>query len=146
MKKRQTIKNIKRVSCRFDMYVPEERLAWQILQSNYQEPPDWKKQDYTSIISKAMIGHYDRKEETHLTHEELLAKVQESIRRETEEIKKSFPQTPFPMMYPYMPIPALGMQTAAAQKEKQTQEQTDTPQTEEINETALDFMDSFMGG
>ena len=100
MKKRQTIKNIKRVSCRFDMDVPEERRAWQILQSNYQEPPDGKKQDYTSIIAKAMIGHYDRKEETHLTHEELLLKVQESIRREVEELRKSFPQTPFPMMYP----------------------------------------------
>ena len=145
MKKRQTIKNIKRVSCRFDMDVPEERRAWQILQSNYQEPPDGKKQDYTSIIAKAMIGHYDRKEETHLTHEELLAKVQESIRREAEEIKKSFPQTPFPMMYPtYMPIPAPGMQTAVGQQEKQTQEQADTSQTEEINEAALDFMDSFM--
>ena len=146
MKKRQTIKNIKRVSCRFDMDVPEERRAWQILQSNYQEPPDGKKQDYTSIIAKAMIGHYDRKEETHLTHEELLAKVQESIRREAEEIKKSFPQTPFPMMYPYMPIPIPGMQTATAQQEIQTQEQADTPQTEEINDAALDFMDSFIGG
>ena len=146
MKKRQTIKNIKRVSCRFDMDVPEERRAWQILQSNYQEPLDGKKQDYTSIIAKAMIGHYDRKEETHITHEELLAKVQETIRREAEEIKKSFPQTPFPMMYPYMPITTPGMQTAAAQQEKQTQEQTDTSQTEEINDAALDFMDSFMGG
>ncbi len=47
MKKRQTIKNVKRVSCRFDMDVPEERRAWQILQGNYQEPPDGKKQDYT---------------------------------------------------------------------------------------------------
>ena len=146
MKKRQTIKNIKRVSCRFDMDVLEERRAWQILQSNYQEPPDGKKQDYTSIIAKAMIGHYDRKEEMHLTHEELLAKVQESIRREAEEIKKSFPQAPFPMMYPYMPIPAPGMQTAAGRTEKQTQEQAGIQQTEEINDAALDFMDSFMGG
>lgn len=46
MGKRQAIKNIKRVSCRFDMDVPEERRAWQILQGNYQEPPDGKKQDY----------------------------------------------------------------------------------------------------
>ncbi len=61
-----------------------------------------------------MIGHYDRKEETHLTNEELLAKMQESIKREAEEIKKSFPQAPFPMMYPYMPI-APGMQNAAVQ-------------------------------
>lgn len=40
MAKRQTIKNIKRVSCRFDMDVPEERRAWQILQGSYQKPPD----------------------------------------------------------------------------------------------------------
>ena len=145
MKTRQTIKNIKRVSCRFDMDVPEERRAWQILQGRYQQPPDGKKQDYSSIIAEAMIGHYDRKEETHLTNEELLAKVQESIKREAEEIKKSFPQTPFPMVYPYMPIPSPGMQnTAAVQPEKQ--EQAGTQQDEEIiNDAALDFMDSFMG-
>ena len=145
MKKRQTIKNIKRVSCRFDMDIPEERRAWQILQSNYQEPPDGKKQDYTSIIAKAMTGYYDRKEETHLTNEELLAKLQESIQREAEEIKKNITHTPFPMMYPYMPIPSPGMQNAAAvQPDKQ--EQAVTQQNEEkINDAALDFMDSFMG-
>lgn len=75
MGKRQAIKNIKRVSCRFDMDVPEERRAWQILQGNYREPPDGKKRDYTSIIAKAMVGYFDREEEAHLTHEELLAKM-----------------------------------------------------------------------
>lgn len=145
MKTRQTIKNIKRVSCRFDMDVPEERRAWQILQGRYQEPPDGKKQDYSSIIAEAMIGYYDRKEETHLTNEELLAKMQESIRMEAEEIKKSFPQTPFPMMYPYMPI-TQGMQSAV-EPGKQAQEQTGTLQSEEIiNDAALDFMDSFISG
>ena len=144
MGKRQAIKNIKRVSCRFDMDVPEERRAWQILQKRYEEPPDGKKQDYSSIIAKAMIGHYDRKEEKHLTNEELLAKMQESIRKESEEIKKSFPQAPFPMMYPYMPI-AQGMQGVTVQPEKQ--EQKGIKQDEEaINDAALDFMDSFMGG
>lgn len=148
MGKRQAIKNIKRVSCRFDMDVPEERRAWQILQGNYQEPPDGKKQDYTSIIAKAMIGYYDRKEETDLTHEELLAKMQESIQREAEEIKKSFPQTLYPMMYPYMPMAMPGMQTevAKAEKPERMETQTKIPETEELNEAALDFMDSFMGG
>ena len=148
MGKRQAIKNIKRVSCRFDMDVPEERRAWQILQGNYQEPPDGKKQDYTSIIAKAMIGYYDRKEENHLTHEELLAKIQESIQREAAEIKKSFPQTPYPMMYPYMPMAMPGMQTETVKTEKaeQVETQTKMPETEELNEAALDFMDSFMGG
>ncbi len=148
MGKRQAIKNIKRVSCRFDMDVPEERRAWQILQGNYQEPPDGKKQDYTSIIAKAMIGYYDRKEETDLTHEELLAKVQEIIQREVAEIKKNFPQTPYPMIYPYMPMAMPGMQTETEKTEKaeQMETQTKTLETEELNEAALDFMDSFMGG
>lgn len=148
MGKRQAIKNIKRVSCRFDMDVPEERRAWQILQGYYQEPPDGKKQDYTSIIAKAMIGYYDRKEENRLTHEELLAKMQESIQREAAEIKKSFPQTPYPMMYPYMPMAMSGMQTEVAKAEKPESMETHTkmPETEELNEAALDFMDSFMGG
>lgn len=148
MGKRQAIKNIKRVSCRFDMDVPEERRAWQILQGYYQEPPDGKKQDYTSIIAKAMIGYYDRKEKTDLTNEELLAKIQESIQREAAEIKKSFPQAPYPMMYPYMPMAMPGMQTETVKTEKaeQMETQTKTPETEELNEAALDFMDSFMGG
>ncbi|MBO5055393.1 MAG: hypothetical protein J6C64_03430 [Lachnospiraceae bacterium] len=135
-KKRETIKNIKRVSCRFDMDVPEERRAWQILQSLYQQPPEGKKQDYTSIIAKAMIGHYDRKEEVHLTHEELLARVQESIHREMEEIKKRLANTStYPIVYPYMPQ----MPGMTVQAEKQT------PPDGELNEAALDFMDSFMG-
>ena len=148
MGKRQAIKNIKRVSCRFDMDVPEERRAWQILQGYYQEPPDGKKQDYTSIFAKAMIGYYDRKEGTDLTHEELLAKIQESIQREAVEIKKSFPQTPYPMMYPYMPMAMPGMQTETVKTEKaeQMEAQTKAPEPEELNEAALDFMDSFMGG
>ncbi len=148
MGKRQAIKNIKRVSCRFDMDVPEERRAWQILQGNYREPPDGKKQDYTSIIAKAMIGHYDRGKEAHLTHEELLAKIQEGIRQEAAEIKKCFPLTPYPMMYPYMPMAMPGMQAEVVKTGKtgQAGEQIKTPETEELNEAALDFMDSFMGG
>lgn len=148
MGKRQAIKNIKRVSCRFDMDVPEERRAWQILQGNYREPPDGKKQDYTSIIAKAMIGHYDREEQTHLTHEELLTKIQESIRKEAVEIKKNFSQMPYPMMYPYMPMAVPGMQTEMVKTEKleQMEMQAKVPESEELNEAALDFMDSFMGG
>lgn len=95
-----------------------------------------------------MIGYYDRKEENHLTHEELLAKMQESIQREAAEIKKSFPQTPYPMMYPYMSMAMPGMQTevAKAEKPERMETQTKMPETEELNEAALDFMDSFMGG
>ncbi len=130
------------------MDVPEERRAWQILQGSYQEPPDGKKQDYTSIIAKAMTGYYGREEETSLTHEELLAKMWEIIQREAAEIKKCFPQTPYPMMYPYMPMAVPGMQTetARAVETGQIEAQTETLGTEELNEAALDFMDSFMGG
>jgi len=144
MGKRQAIKNIKRVSCRFDMDVPEERRAWQILHGHYREPPDGKNKDYTSLIPKEMDGYFDREEEAHLTHEELLAKIHEGIRQEAAEIKKCFPQTPYPMMYPYMP----GMQaeTVKTGKTGQAGEQIKTPETEELNEAALDFMDSFMGG
>jgi len=127
------------------MDVPKEWRAWQILQSNYREPLDGKKQDCTSIIAEAMIVHYDREEEKHLTNEELLVKVQESIKREAGEIKKNFPQTPFPMMYSYMPMMP-GVQNAAVQPGKQKQEQAGTQQNEEIiNDADLDFMDSFMG-
>lgn len=95
-----------------------------------------------------MIGYYDRKEETDLTNEEFLAKIQESIQREAAEIKKSFPQAPYPMMYPYIPMAMPGMQaeTSKAEKMEQMEMQTKTPETEELNEAALDFMDSFMGG
>lgn len=127
------------------MDIPEERRAWQILQGNYREPPNGKKQDYTSIIAKAMIGHYDRKEETHLTDEELLAKIQESVRKEAVEIRKSLSQTPYPMMYPYMPMAMSGMQ-AETVKEEKVETQTKALEKEELNEAALDFMDSFMGG
>ncbi len=83
-----------------------------------------------------MIGHYDREEETQLTNEELLAKIQESIRKEAAEIKKSFPQTPYPMMYPYMPVAVPGMQTETVRTEKPEQMVTPTkaPEAEELNE------------
>lgn len=93
-----------------------------------------------------MIDCYDRKEETDLTHEELLAKMQESIQREAAEIRKSFPQTPYPMMYPYMPMAMPGMQTETVKTEKAEQMEAQTKAPEELNEAALDFMDSFMGG
>lgn len=94
-----------------------------------------------------MIGHYDREEDTHLTNEELLAKIQESIRKEAEGIKKRLPQMPYPMMYPYMPMAMPGMQveTGKAEKVAQMETQTKTLVKEELNEVALDLMDSFMG-
>ena len=119
-----------------------------IIFCNYTVMVKRKSIDYTSIIAKAMIGHYDREKEAHLTHEELLAKIQEGIREETAEIKNCFPQTPYPMMYPYMPMAMPGMQAEAVKTGKtgQAGEQIKTPETEELNEAALDFMDSFMGG
>ena len=65
------IKNIKRVSCRFDMDVPEERRAWQILRFRH-DLLTGKKQDYTTILAKAMVGYYDRIDDRDLTNRELL--------------------------------------------------------------------------
>ena len=78
MKKRQTIKNIKRVSCRFDMDIPEERRAWQILQSNYQEPPDGKKQDYTSDMNSYL----------YLLMEDMLFATAEGLCRKQGDMEK----------------------------------------------------------
>lgn len=72
--------------------------------------------------------------------------MQESIQREAAEIRKSFPQTPYPMMYPYMPMAMPGMQTETVKTEKAEQMEAQTKAPEELNEAALDFMDSFMGG
>ncbi|MBD5450319.1 MAG: hypothetical protein HDR28_09270 [Lachnospiraceae bacterium] len=78
MKKRQTIKNIKRVSCRFDMDIPEEGRAWQILQSNYQEPPDGKKQDYTSDMNSYL----------YLLMEDMLFATAEGLCRKQGDMEK----------------------------------------------------------
>ncbi len=50
-----------------------------------------------------------------------------------EEIKKSFPQTPYSMMYPYMPIAMTGMQSETVKTEKTEQMETQTKAPEELD-------------
>lgn len=124
------IKNIKRVSCRFDMDVPEERRTWQILRFRHDLLAG-KKQDYTTILAKAMVGYYDRD----LTNRELLNELRESIFKEADKIKNSLGELTYPAVYPCM----MPMQETVGKKERKVW------QTEKINEVALDFMDGLLG-
>lgn len=128
------IKNIKRVSCRFDMDVPEERRAWQILRFRH-DLLTGKKQDYTTILAKAMVGYYDRIDDRDLTNRELLNKLRESIFKEADKIRDSLGELTYPAVYPCM----MPMQETVGQKERKVW------QTEKINEVALDFMDRLIG-
>ena len=128
------IKNIKRVSCRFDMDVPEERRAWQILRFRH-DLLTGKKQDYTTILAKAMVGYYDRIDDRDLTNRELLNKLRESIFKEADKIRDSLGELTYPAVYPCM----MPMQETVGQKERKVW------QTEKINEVALDFMDRLLG-
>ena len=93
------IKNIKRVSCRFDMDVPEERRAWQILRFRH-DLLTGKKQDYTTILAKAMVGYYDRTDDRDLTNRELLNELRESIFKEADKIRDSLGELTYPAVYP----------------------------------------------
>ena len=128
------IKNIKRVSCRFDMDVPEERRAWQILRFRHYLLTG-KKQDYTTILAKAMVGYYDRIDDRDLTNRELLNELRESIFKEADKIRDSLGELTYPAVYPCM----MPMQETVGQKERKVW------QTEKINEVALDFMDRLLG-
>lgn len=129
------IKNIKRVSCRFDMDVPEERRAWQILRFRH-DLLTGKKQDYTTILAKAMVGYYDRIDDRDLTNRELLNELRESIFKEADKIRDSLGELTYPAVYPCM----MPMQETVGQKERKVW------QTEKINEVALtlwiDFWES----
>ena len=127
------IKNIKRVSCRFDMDVPEERRAWQILRFRH-DLLTGKKQDYTTILAKAMVGYYDRIDDRDLTNRELLNELRESIFKEADKIRNSLGELTYPAVYPCM----MPMQETVGQKERKVW------QTEKINEVALDFMDRLL--
>ena len=128
------IKNIKRVSCRFDMDVPEERREWQILRIRH-DLLTGQKQVYTTILAKAMVGYYDRIDDRDLTNRELLNELRESIFKEADKIRDSLGELTYPAVYPCM----MPMQETVGQKERKVW------QTEKINEVALDFMDRLLG-
>ena len=140
MGKRQAIKNIKRVSCRFDMDVPEERRAWQIIQK--LSKGEGKKQKYNDIIAKAVVEYYDRAGQMPMRNEELLEKIEEIIDRKMDKSRKEMLQMPYPFPYPYSYPAVTNAQPPVPAQQQQGEIQ---PKTEELNETALSFMDGLMG-
>ena len=59
-RKREVIKNIKPVFCRFDMDNEQERRAWQIIQKLNKGQEEDRKLSYNNIISQAITGYYDK--------------------------------------------------------------------------------------
>ena len=116
------------------MDVPEERRAWQILRFRH-DLLTGKKQDYTTILAKAMGGYYDRIDDRYLTNRELLNELRESIFKEADKIRDSLGELTYPAVYPCM----MPTQETVGQKERKVW------QTEKINEVALDFMDRLLG-
>ena len=127
--KRGIIKNIKPVFCRFDMDDEPERRAWQIIQKLSKGNGEGKNRSYNSIISEAVVGYYDK---VTMSHEELLERLEQVIRKEVAAILGVPVQMPSP--YP-----------AAQPQQTGLQQEQIAPKTEELNEAALDFMDGFMG-
>lgn len=139
---REVIKNIKPVFCRFDMDNDQERRAWQIIQKLSKGQEKGKKQKYNDIIAKALVEYYDRADEMPMKNEELLERIEELIDRKMEKSQKETLQMPYPFSYPY-PYPAV--MSAQPPVLAQQQQEEIQPKTEELNETALSFMDGLMG-
>lgn len=144
MGRREVIKNIKPVFCRFDMDNDQERRAWQIIQKLSKGQGEGKKLKYNDIISKAVVEYYDRAGQMPMKNEELLERIGELIDRKMEKSQKETLQMPYPFPYPY-PYPAvMGAQTPVPAQQQQEAEPAQ-PKTEELNEAALSFMDGLMG-
>lgn len=139
---REVIKNIKPVFCRFDMDNDQERRAWQIIQKLSKGQKKGKKQKYNDIIAKALVEYYDRADEMPMKNEELLERIGELIDKKMEKFQKETLQMPYPFPYPY-PYPAV--MNAQPSVPAQQQQEEIQPKTEELNETALSFMDGLMG-
>lgn len=137
---REVVKNIKPVFCRFDMDNEQERRAWQIIQKLSKE--EGKKQKYNDIIAKAVVEYYDRAGQMPMRNEELLERIEEIIDRKMDKSQKEMLQMPYPFPYPYS-YPAV-MNTQPPVPAQQQQEEIQ-PKNEELNETALSFMDGLMG-
>lgn len=114
-RKREVIKNIKPVFCRFDMDNEQERRAWQIIQKLNKGQEEDRKLSYNNIISQAITGYYDK---VTMSHEELLEKVKEVIHSEVTTVLR------MPLQMPYS-----SPQNAQVDFEY-----------EELNEAALSFL------
>ncbi|NBH27948.1 hypothetical protein D3Z60_19720 [Lachnospiraceae bacterium] len=119
-RKREVIKNIKPVFCRFDMDNEQERRAWQIIQKLNKGQEEDRKLSYNNIISQAITGYYDK---VTMSHEELLEKVKEVIHSEVTTVLR------MPLQMPYS-----SPQNAQVDFEY-----------EELNEAALSFLDGISG-
>lgn len=139
---REVIKNIKPVFCRFDMDNDQERRAWQIIQKLSKGQEKGKKQKYNSIIAKAVVEYYDRADEMPMKNDELLERIGELIDKKMEKSQKETLQMPYPFPYTYT-YPAV--MSAQPPVPAQQQKEEIQPKTEELNETALSFMDGLMG-
>lgn len=139
---REVVKNIKPVFCRFDMDNDQERRAWQIIQKLSKGQEKGKKQKYNSIIAKAVVEYYDRADQMPMKNEELLERIGELIDRKVEKSQKEALQMPYPFPYPYSYPAAMNAQPPIPEQQQQEEIQT---KTEELNGTALSFMDGLMG-
>ncbi|GFI02061.1 hypothetical protein IMSAGC005_00888 [Lachnospiraceae bacterium] len=137
---REIVKNIKPVFCRFDMDNEQERRAWQIIQK--LSKGEGKKQKYNDIIAKAVVEYYDRAEQLPMKNEELLEKIEEIIDRKMDNPQKETLQMSYPFPYPYSYPAVMNTQPPVPVQQQQREVQ---PKTEELNETALSFMDGLMG-
>ena len=139
---REVVKNIKPVFCRFDMDNEQERRAWQIIQKLSKGQEEGKKQKYNDIIAKAVVEYYDRAGQMPMRNEELLEKIEEIIDRKMDKSRKEMLQMPYPFPYPYSYPAVTNAQPPVPAQQQQGEIQ---PKTEELNETALSFMDGLMG-
>ncbi len=139
---REVVKNIKPVFCRFDMDNEQERRAWQIIQKLSKGQGEGKKQKYNDIIAKAVVEYYDRAGQMPMRNEELLERIEEIIDRKMDKSQKETPQMPYPFPYPYSYPAVMNTQPPVPAQQQQGGVQ---PKTEELNETALSFMDGLMG-
>lgn len=137
---REIVKNIKPVFCRFDMDNEQERRARQIIQK--LSKGEGKKQKYNDIIAKAVVEYYDRAGQMPMRNEELLEKIEEIIDRKMDKSRKEMLQMPYPFPYPYSYPAVTNAQPPVPAQQQQGEIQ---PKTEELNETALSFMDGLMG-
>ena len=78
----------------------------------------------------------------HMRNEELLERIEEIIDRKMDKSQKETPQMPYPFPYPYSYPAVMNTQPPVPAQKQQGGVQ---PKTEELNETALSFMDSLMG-
>ena len=77
-----------------------------------------------------------------MRNEELLERIEEIIDRKMDKSRKEMLQMPYPFPYPYSYPAVTNAQPPVPAQQQQREIQ---PKTEELNETALSFMDGLMG-